>query len=99
MAQRDLLKQKKKLSKEELASELERASEIVKGVFSELPSYDEIVPKLLEHGIDDLKDHCKLTPGNIFFHPTRPTFSYAPCCRSSTETYACEADEGDFGSA
>lgn len=30
---------------------------------SELPSYDKVIPALLEHGIDDLREKCKLTPG------------------------------------
>ncbi len=30
---------------------------------SELPSYDEVVPALLEYGLDNLRDRCKLTPG------------------------------------
>jgi DNA ligase-1 len=30
---------------------------------SELPTYDKVVPALLEFGIDGLRDHCKLTPG------------------------------------
>src|ERR1700761_2277833 len=30
---------------------------------SELPSYDEVIPALLEFGIQDLLEHCKLTPG------------------------------------
>ena len=30
---------------------------------SELPSYDQIIPPLLEHGIMHLVEHCKLTPG------------------------------------
>ena len=30
---------------------------------SELPSYDEVIPALLEHGIEGLRSHCKLTPG------------------------------------
>lgn len=30
---------------------------------SELPSYDQIIPPLLEHGIMNLSEHCKLTPG------------------------------------
>ena len=30
---------------------------------SELPSYDKVIPALLEVGIDGLRDKCKLTPG------------------------------------
>lgn len=55
----------KKWSKEKLASRLEEASNIVKQVYSELPSYDEVVPALLEVGIDGLKARCKLTPGAL----------------------------------
>jgi DNA ligase 1 len=30
---------------------------------SELPSYDQVIPALLDIGIDKLRDTCKLTPG------------------------------------
>jgi ATP-dependent DNA ligase len=30
---------------------------------SELPTYDEVIPALLEVGIDGLREKCKLTPG------------------------------------
>lgn len=30
---------------------------------SELPSYDLVVPALLEDGVEGLRNHCKLTPG------------------------------------
>lgn len=30
---------------------------------SELPTYDEVIPALLEVGIDGLRGKCKLTPG------------------------------------
>ena len=30
---------------------------------SELPSYDKVIPALLEHGLDGIAEHCKLTPG------------------------------------
>lgn len=30
---------------------------------SELPSYDEVIPALLKHGINGIREHCKLTPG------------------------------------
>lgn len=59
----DISKNKLKLDKEATAEKLETASETVKGVFSELPNYDLIVPALLEHGIGGLREHCKLTPG------------------------------------
>jgi DNA ligase 1 len=40
-----------------------RAEEVVKAVFSELPSYDIVVPALLEGGWENLRERCKLTPG------------------------------------
>lgn len=43
--------------------ELENGTGVVKAVFSELPSYDIVVPELLEHGVDGLRAHCRLTPG------------------------------------
>ena len=30
---------------------------------SELPSYDLVIPALLQHGIDNVRTKCKLTPG------------------------------------
>lgn len=31
--------------------------------FSELPSYDEVIPALIEVGLDGIRHRCKLTPG------------------------------------
>lgn len=31
--------------------------------FSELPTYDLVIPALLTHGLSGLRTHCKLTPG------------------------------------
>ncbi|KAF7306912.1 DNA ligase [Mycena indigotica] len=53
----------KKWTKEKLETKLEEGANIIKSVYSELPSYDEVIPALLEHGIENLHDHCKLTPG------------------------------------
>ncbi|KAI0788432.1 hypothetical protein C8Q75DRAFT_768462 [Abortiporus biennis] len=53
----------KRINKEKLTVRLEAAAEIIKSVYSELPSYDEVIPALLEVGIEKLKDKCKLTPG------------------------------------
>ncbi|KDN40090.1 ATP-dependent DNA ligase [Tilletiaria anomala UBC 951] len=53
----------KKLSEAALAAKLDEGTATVRAVFSELPSYDLIVPALLEYGVEGLRDHCKLTPG------------------------------------
>lgn len=44
-------------------AKLEAAANTVKQVFSELPSYDILIPALLKYGIDDLEKECKITPG------------------------------------
>ncbi|CAG8738771.1 12235_t:CDS:10, partial [Gigaspora rosea] len=51
-----------KLSKALKAEELTTAADIVKSVYSELPSYDIIVPTLLKLGVRGLRENCKLTP-------------------------------------
>ncbi|KDR84973.1 hypothetical protein GALMADRAFT_233491 [Galerina marginata CBS 339.88] len=53
----------KKWSQEQLVSRLEEGANIIKSVYSELPTYDKVIPALLEFGIDGLREHCKLTPG------------------------------------
>ena len=52
-----------KLSQEALAKQLEDGTELVKAVYSELPSYDLVVPALLKGGVEGLRSECKLTPG------------------------------------
>lgn len=51
----------------ELAEHLEEGSAIVRQAYSALPNYDLIIPALLEHGIKELPEHCKLTPGSLPF--------------------------------
>ncbi|WVO21208.1 uncharacterized protein IAS62_002515 [Cryptococcus decagattii] len=53
----------KKPSPEKLAIMLEQGAETVKAVYSELPSYDLVIPALLQDGVEGLRKHCKLTPG------------------------------------
>ncbi|KAG2350340.1 ATP-dependent DNA ligase [Suillus weaverae] len=53
----------KRWSKEKLASRLEEGASIMKSVYSELPTYELVIPALLMHGLSGLRTHCKLTPG------------------------------------
>ncbi|KKA25269.1 DNA ligase (ATP) [Rasamsonia emersonii CBS 393.64] len=49
--------------REPSAEELAEGEAILKTVFSELPSYEVIIPAMLEHGIFKLREVCKLQPG------------------------------------
>ncbi|KAF9651861.1 ATP-dependent DNA ligase [Thelephora ganbajun] len=53
----------KRWSQEKLAEKLEEGSNVLKSVYSELPSYDLVIPALLEFGIGGLREKCQLTPG------------------------------------
>lgn len=44
-------------------AEMEQAEATLKTVYSELPSYDVIIPAMLESGILRLRETCKLRPG------------------------------------
>uniref|UniRef100_G1QW94 DNA ligase n=1 Tax=Nomascus leucogenys TaxID=61853 RepID=G1QW94_NOMLE len=54
---------------------LEEQGMILKQTFCEVPDLDRIIPVLLEHGLDCLPEHCKLSPGiplkPMLAHPTR----------------------------
>ncbi|KAG8770643.1 hypothetical protein FRC12_004146 [Ceratobasidium sp. 428] len=52
-----------KWSKEELGAKCDEGAEILKSVFSEIPSYDIVIPALLSDGMEKLRKKCKLTPG------------------------------------
>ncbi|KAL8944637.1 MAG: hypothetical protein Q9216_000334 [Gyalolechia sp. 2 TL-2023] len=53
----------RKGSKLPSSEQLAKGEAILKTVYSELPSYEVIIPMMLEHGIFELRDHCKLQPG------------------------------------
>ncbi|KAH5192231.1 DNA ligase [Parastagonospora nodorum] len=44
-------------------TDLGTAESILKTVYSELPSYEVIIPAMLEHGILQLRENCRLQPG------------------------------------
>ncbi|KID89195.1 DNA ligase [Metarhizium guizhouense ARSEF 977] len=44
-------------------ADMENGESILKTVYSELPSYDAIIPAVLSHGIMNLRECCKLRPG------------------------------------
>lgn len=45
------------------ADKLAEGEAILKTVYSELPAYEVIIPAMLEHGLSNLHEHCKLQPG------------------------------------
>ncbi|XP_031314853.1 DNA ligase 1 isoform X3 [Camelus dromedarius] len=54
---------------------LEEQGMILKQTFCEVPDLDRIVPVLLAHGLEQLPEHCRLSPGiplkPMLAHPTR----------------------------
>ncbi|KAL6169159.1 ATP-dependent DNA ligase Cdc17 [Exserohilum turcicum] len=43
--------------------DLGKAEAMLKTVYSELPSYEVIIPAMIEHGIMNLRENCRLQPG------------------------------------
>ncbi|TQW00354.1 ATP dependent DNA ligase [Cordyceps javanica] len=73
-------------------SDMEKGESILKTVYSELPSYDVIIPAMLSHGILNLRDQCKLQPG-VPLKPmlAKPTKAITEVLdRFEGQTFTCE---------
>ncbi|KAI9670619.1 MAG: hypothetical protein M1831_005839 [Alyxoria varia] len=55
--------EKSKAGKTASSEDLSKGETMLKSVYNELPSYEVIVPALINHGIFNLRDNCNLQPG------------------------------------
>ncbi|KAL8802044.1 MAG: hypothetical protein Q9182_004057 [Xanthomendoza sp. 2 TL-2023] len=74
------------------SEQLAKGEAILKTVYSELPSYEVIIPAVLHHGIFHLRENCKLQPG-IPLKPmlAKPTKSISEVLdRFEGKNFTCE---------
>ncbi|KAI1824778.1 ATP-dependent DNA ligase [Xylaria intraflava] len=72
--------------------QIEEAEALLKSVYSELPSWDVIIPAMVKGGIMALKDTCKLSPG-VPLKPmlAKPTKAITEVLdRFENQTFTCE---------
>ncbi|KAK8048297.1 DNA ligase 1 [Apiospora phragmitis] len=73
-------------------SDMEKAEQLLKTVYSELPSWDVIIPAMLKNGIMKLRESCKLRPGvplkPMLANPTKAITEVLD--RFENQTFTCE---------
>ncbi|KFY27090.1 hypothetical protein V493_03701 [Pseudogymnoascus sp. VKM F-4281 (FW-2241)] len=72
--------------------QLAKGEQVLKAVYSELPSYDVIIPAMVQHGIFNLRENCKLQPG-VPLKPmlAKPTKAITEVLdRFEGQTFTCE---------
>jgi DNA ligase 1 len=92
LAQAIVAHEASKKNKVPSTADIEQAEAILKTVYSELPSYDVIIPAMVEHGIMHLREYCKLRPG-IPLKPmlAKPTKSITEVLdRFEGQNFTCE---------
>ncbi|OIW33508.1 ATP-dependent DNA ligase [Coniochaeta ligniaria NRRL 30616] len=92
LAQAMICHEKEKKGQVPSTTDMAEAEGILKTVYSELPSYDVIIPAMLNHGIMNLRDHCKLRPG-VPLKPmlAKPTKAITEVLdRFEGQTFTCE---------
>ncbi|KAI5922244.1 ATP-dependent DNA ligase [Camillea tinctor] len=73
-------------------TEVEQGAALLKSVYSELPSWDVIIPAMVKNGIMNLKETCKLRPG-VPLKPmlAKPTKAITEVLdRFENQTFTCE---------
>ncbi|KAI1148406.1 ATP-dependent DNA ligase [Nemania diffusa] len=74
------------------ATQMEEAEALLKSVYSELPSWNVIIPAMVKDGIMNLKESCKLRPG-VPLKPmlAKPTKAITEVLdRFENQTFTCE---------
>ncbi|CAG4969091.1 unnamed protein product [Colias eurytheme] len=81
-----------KMSAELFKARVDEYALTIKTTYCECPNYDTLVAALLQHGVEELPKHCRLTPGvplkPMLAHPTRAVADLFT--RFENELFTCE---------